>query len=218
MSKTTIREQALAKSEEILAEELVRQVEGFVKDLRKGELAKDDGDPEPDGDEAPADPGTDQDAPADPAADPATDSALDADSLVAAYAQMSPEELQQHADAIAQAQAQAGGGSDPGAGPDMPPVEQAEKSEAPAWAKQLQARVEELAKRQAPTPAPPRRAATGPRRPANVPAPTSLSKAEVRGRLLQKARDPGTTSRDRQLINSYVTGTVKVDAVQHLLK
>lgn len=45
----------------------------------------------------------------------------------------------------------------------------------------------------------------------------SLSKSEVTKKLLAKAYDPKLEKKDRDLINNYYKGSVKVDAIAHLL-
>lgn len=220
-----------AQARDAMAAELKRQTDALIADLQKSEgLAKDDEAPtddasgdapppahaEPDGDEA--------EAPMAP--DMGGGDMPSHEELVAAFRAMSPDQLEAYKAALTEVE---GGGdemppADAGATPpmDSPPPDDAMKSELASIKKELalaKSQIESLKKSQpAPAAKPQPRARTGQDRPASAPAPRSLTKSEIDAKLLRKSRDAATSRQDRDLINGFYCGAIKLPAINHLLK
>lgn len=230
-------EQIAEEARTALAQQLQKSVDALIADLQKadGEDAPPADDAPPMDDAPPAEPDGDE-AEAPMAGDGA--SMPSHEELVAAFQAMAPEELQAYSDALAEAQGGAGGGDmpppDDGAPPmdDAPPVDGADDGSDFAAMKSEMAQMRlALAKSRrevadlkksvtaAKTPARPQpRARTGQDRPAGSPPPRQLAKGEIEAVLLRKSRDPKTLPHDRELINGYYCGQVKLPQLDHLFK
>lgn len=222
-------QEAKSKSEQMLAKALVEQTSALVAELRKeAPIDAPTDEPPPEGVDDDAPPvGDDAPPPSSETPPPAEEGSEEwsPEEVEAALRAIPPEQLPMWQSAIEKVMGEQGGDADDGAGPvDAPPESgetealKSELSKAERRIADLERSVASLTKSQPPA-RPQRRAATGPAMaPARPPA-ASLSKAEIRRRLDNKAINPSLSKSDRDLINNFVLGRdTSVASIAHLLK